>query len=226
MKKLQNLILLNTFVFSSQNAGYKCTEKKCHFELELEHAFSMTAYYNGRWYPLEARNGTIVQTTNRYWTKDMIEDEPIDLNEVKPVLADGSKQTIITINKQYPGPTLEVPFGAEVTVKVINKLSGSISPTIHWHGFLMRNGAYWYDGVMGITQCGIQQDHEFTYKLGSSTFFFNSAWAWAQRRFNNTCSKIVNTLSKVHCRRSWYKMVSRSFIWPSCGRPVRRIYCP
>ena len=54
-----------------------------------------------------------------------------------------------------------------ILIKVINKLSGSISPTIHWHGFLMRNGAYWYDGVMGITQCGIQQDHEFTYKLGS-----------------------------------------------------------
>ena len=119
MKKLQNLILLNTFAFASQNP-YLCTEKKCHFELELEHAFSMTAYYNGRWYPLEidSRNGTIVQTTNRYWTKDMIKDESIDLNEVKPVLADGSKETIITINKQYPGPTLEVPFGAEVTVKV------------------------------------------------------------------------------------------------------------
>lgn len=29
----------------------------------------------------------------------------------------------------------------------------------------MKNGAYWYDGVMGITQCGIPQDHEFTYKF-------------------------------------------------------------
>lgn len=116
MKKLQNLILLNTFAFASSQ--YKCIEKKCHFELELEHAFSMSAYFNGRWYPLEIdQNGTVVQTTNRYWTKDMIKDESIDLNKVEPVLADGSKEMIITINKQYPGPTLEVPFGAEVTVK-------------------------------------------------------------------------------------------------------------
>ena len=122
MKKLQNLILLNTFAFATRSSRYKCIEKKCHFELELEHAFSMSAYYDGRWYPLEIdRNGTVVQTTNRYWTKDMIKDDSIDLNKVEPVLADGSKEMIITINKQYPGPTLEVPFGAEVTVKGIRE---------------------------------------------------------------------------------------------------------
>ena len=34
--------------------------------------------------------------------------------------------------------------GALVHVKVNNNLFGAVAPTLHWHGFKMSNGYYWY----------------------------------------------------------------------------------
>ena len=48
----------------------------------------------------------------------MIDDNTAAI--LDPILADGTKQMVIAINKQYPGPTLEVPVNAHVTVKVCN----------------------------------------------------------------------------------------------------------
>ena len=39
----------------------------------------------------------------------------------------------------------------------------STSATIHWHGFELRHGYYWYDGAYGITQCSIDDGQSFTY---------------------------------------------------------------
>ena len=80
------------------------------------------------------------------------------------VLGDGIKRQVITINDEYPGPNLEVRENALVHVKVINNLFGGVSPTIHWHGIKMKGGYMWYDGVKGITQCGIDNKQSFTYR--------------------------------------------------------------
>jgi len=71
------------------------------------------------------------------------------------------------VNGTLPGPTLEADAGDFLVVTVINKMSnsdvtvgnnsgtGTGAPlTIHWHG-QHQVGTNYYDGVQGITQCGL-----------------------------------------------------------------------
>ena len=51
---------------------------------------------------------------------------------------------MIEINGQYPAAPIQVTEGALVHVKVNNNLFGAVAPTIHWHGFKMSDGYYWY----------------------------------------------------------------------------------
>ncbi|XP_052176781.1 laccase-13-like isoform X2 [Diospyros lotus] len=69
-------------------------------------------------------------------------------------------QNIITVNGQYPGPTLEVRNGDTLVVKVIN--SAQYNATIHWHG-IRQMGTPWADGPEYVTQCPIQPGAAYTY---------------------------------------------------------------
>ena len=53
------------------------------------------------------------------------------------------------MNGHSPAEVLEVYEGALVHVKVVNRLMGGVSPTIHFHGLKMDQGYFWYDGVAG-----------------------------------------------------------------------------
>uniref|UniRef100_A0A913YNU6 Plastocyanin-like domain-containing protein n=1 Tax=Exaiptasia diaphana TaxID=2652724 RepID=A0A913YNU6_EXADI len=77
--------------------------------------------------------------------------------------ADGYNKTIITINDQFPGPTIEVLEGAEVVVTVINNLLKE-DTSIHWHGVHMRQHP-WMDGVPFVTQCPIPTKQSFQYRF-------------------------------------------------------------
>ncbi|GLJ37011.1 hypothetical protein SUGI_0749940 [Cryptomeria japonica] len=69
---------------------------------------------------------------------------------------------IITVNGQFPGPTLYVANGDTLCVKVYNR--GKYNATIHWHGVRqIRTG--WADGPGYITQCPIQPGGQFTYRF-------------------------------------------------------------
>ncbi|AQK99616.1 Laccase-13 [Zea mays] len=57
---------------------------------------------------------------------------------------------VITVNGQYPGPTLEVREGDTLVINVVNRAQYNV--TIHWHGIRqMRTG--WADGPEFVTQC-------------------------------------------------------------------------
>ena len=60
----------------------------------------------------------------------------------------------ITINGQWPGPTLRVALGSRVRVTIVNDLTQGEATAVHWHGMLQR-GTPWQDGVVGVTQCPI-----------------------------------------------------------------------
>nr|GEV70642.1 laccase-3 like [Tanacetum cinerariifolium] len=71
-------------------------------------------------------------------------------------------KNIITVNGQFPGPTLEVWDGDTLVVNVLNNARYNI--TIHWHGILQL-GTPWADGPDRITQCPIQPGASYTYRF-------------------------------------------------------------
>ncbi|KAF8402562.1 hypothetical protein HHK36_010648 [Tetracentron sinense] len=86
---------------------------------------------------------------------------------------------IITVNGQYPGPTLEVRNGDTLEVSVVNKAQYNV--TIHWHGIRqLRTG--WADGPEFVTQCPIRPGGSYTYRFtiqgqeGTLWWHAHSSW--------------------------------------------------
>ncbi|GKV23653.1 hypothetical protein SLEP1_g33357 [Rubroshorea leprosula] len=72
------------------------------------------------------------------------------------------RKALLTVNGEYPGPTIAVQEGDNVEVKVTNRISQNT--TIHWHGIRqIRTG--WADGPAFITQCPIRTGQSYTYKF-------------------------------------------------------------
>ncbi|XWS15336.1 hypothetical protein CRYUN_Cryun35bG0087000 [Craigia yunnanensis] len=73
-----------------------------------------------------------------------------------------STKKILTVNGQYPGPTLQVLYGETVFLNIYNQ--GKHNITIHWHG--VQQPRYpWSDGPEYITQCPIQPGGRFRQKV-------------------------------------------------------------
>ncbi|XP_037773206.1 laccase-2-like [Penaeus monodon] len=87
------------------------------------------------------------------------------------VPGDGVRRRIIAINKQMPGPAIQVCEGDKIVVDVKNLLpDGGL--TVHWHGLTMLGGLHdgiqypstpHMDGTPGITQCPIHSGGSFRY---------------------------------------------------------------
>ncbi|KAM0826526.1 hypothetical protein ACQ4PT_068821 [Festuca glaucescens] len=71
-------------------------------------------------------------------------------------------KTLLTVNGQFPGPTITARRGERVIVNVHNQ--GDKNITIHWHGVDQPRNP-WYDGPEFITQCPIQPGTNFTYEI-------------------------------------------------------------
>ncbi|XP_071741104.1 laccase-13-like [Rutidosis leptorrhynchoides] len=71
-------------------------------------------------------------------------------------------KNIITVNGQFPGPTLEVWDGDTLVVNVLNNARYNV--TIHWHG-IRQLGRPWADGPDRVTQCPIQPGASYTYRF-------------------------------------------------------------
>lgn len=68
-------------------------------------------------------------------------------------------RSFISVNGQFPGPTLIAQYNQTLVINVTNWLEeGDVG--IHWHG-LHQRGTNWMDGVPGLTQCGIQPGQSF-----------------------------------------------------------------
>jgi FtsP/CotA-like multicopper oxidase with cupredoxin domain len=66
---------------------------------------------------------------------------------------------MLAYNGSVPGPTLKIPEGATVTVRVTNE--GDLEATVHWHGLRLENR---YDGTHD-TQAPIPVGETFTYHV-------------------------------------------------------------
>ncbi|XP_026470768.1 laccase-2-like [Ctenocephalides felis] len=79
------------------------------------------------------------------------------------VHADGVPRGVVVVNRQLPGPSIQVCRGDTVIIDVENELmTGSTS--IHWHGHHQRDTPY-MDGVPKVTQCPIAPGTTFRYQF-------------------------------------------------------------
>ncbi|CAL8099073.1 unnamed protein product [Orchesella dallaii] len=97
---------------------------------------------------------------------------------------DGVLKEIITINGQFPGPTIRAARGDILNIRVRNLLldsSGVMHPTsVHFHGIEMRHTP-WFDGPEQVTQCPIPYKGymDYSFKLvQSGTYWYHSHHAW------------------------------------------------
>ncbi|XP_059639545.1 laccase-1 [Cornus florida] len=69
---------------------------------------------------------------------------------------------LLTVNGEFPGPTIAVHEGDNVEIKVTNRVASNT--TLHWHGIRqLRTG--WADGPAYITQCPISTGQSYTYRF-------------------------------------------------------------
>ncbi|MQM21352.1 hypothetical protein Taro_054391, partial [Colocasia esculenta] len=74
-------------------------------------------------------------------------------------------KNILTVNGQFPGPTIYARRGDTVVVEVYNH--AKINVTLHWHGVKQPRNP-WSDGPEYITQCPIKPAANFTYNVALS----------------------------------------------------------
>nr|BCO16709.1 laccase [Chiromantes haematocheir] len=80
-------------------------------------------------------------------------EELADCSREECIAGDGVARPLITVNRQLPGPSVQVCEGDRVVVDLYN-LQLSDTATIHWHGQHMI-GQQYYDGVPYLTQCPV-----------------------------------------------------------------------
>ncbi|KAK7465077.1 hypothetical protein BaRGS_00037735, partial [Batillaria attramentaria] len=87
-----------------------------------------------------------------------------DCFRLQCVSGDGHRRPIVTINRELPGPAIEVCEGDRVVVWVTNELDDGATTSIHWHG-MHQKGTPYMDGPAHITQCPIQPMETFRYEF-------------------------------------------------------------
>lgn len=89
------------------------------------------------------------------------------------------RRSIITVNGQFPGPTIYAQDGDRVIVRVTNAMQFNL--TIHWHG-VRQHFSCWSDGPSYITQCPIQPGQTFSYEFTlyqqKGTLFWHAHISW------------------------------------------------
>lgn len=90
------------------------------------------------------------------------------------IAPDGVNKSVILINDQFPGPTIEANWGDTIEVNVTNEITGPEEGTaLHWHGLLQRETP-WFDGVPSVQQCPIAPGKSLTYKFQAD--LYGSSW--------------------------------------------------
>ncbi|CAN1857297.1 LAC14, partial [Linum perenne] len=113
---------------------------------------------------------------------------PIYQSLILPLVKEASytrlckENEILTVNEEFPGPTLYVHKGDTIIVDVINHSPHNI--TLHWHGVAQPRNP-WADGPEYITQCPVQpggrfsQRVEFSDEEGTLWWHAHSEWTRA-----------------------------------------------
>jgi FtsP/CotA-like multicopper oxidase with cupredoxin domain len=87
------------------------------------------------------------------------------------LLADAAPTATLAFNGTVPGPVIRVRQGAEVRVRLVNRLDQPTS--LHWHGVRIDNAM---DGVAGLTQPPVPPGGVFDYRFvarDSGTFWYH-----------------------------------------------------
>ncbi len=90
----------------------------------------------------------------------------------KTVYFAGKAKQAIAVNNQIPAPILHFKEGDHITINVHNALDQETA--IHWHGMIV---PWQMDGVLGMTQQGIQPGDTFHYKfplLQAGTYWYHA----------------------------------------------------
>jgi FtsP/CotA-like multicopper oxidase with cupredoxin domain len=92
---------------------------------------------------------------------ELVDGDTFDMRIAPVVKTIGDDRVrMLSYNGSIPGPTMRVPQGAEISVRVRN--DADVDATVHWHGLRLDNA---YDGVPYETQAPIPLGGEFTYRL-------------------------------------------------------------
>lgn len=98
-----------------------------------------------------------------------------DCNNPQCVVGDGVEKGVMSINRQIPGPAIQVCKDDLIIVDVHNHAHGSAA-ALHWHGLHMQNTPF-MDGVPFVTQCPIPYANTFRYEFYATeagTQFYHS----------------------------------------------------
>ncbi|KAL1610662.1 hypothetical protein SLS60_002332 [Paraconiothyrium brasiliense] len=76
---------------------------------------------------------------------------------------DGFVRPIISVNGEWPPPTVEANVGDTIVVNAYNEL-GNQTTSLHFHG-MFQNGTAASDGAVGVSQCGIPPGGYFQYRF-------------------------------------------------------------
>ncbi len=92
--------------------GDICTSNICEYSFTIRHQETMV--YRGQGKTVNVRlNGTdLLTTANQMRLNDVTMGAKVNNSDV--ITADGFERLVITINGQFPGPTIEVLEGAQV----------------------------------------------------------------------------------------------------------------
>ena len=83
-------------------------------------------------------------------------------------------KSVLLINGQFPGPTLEANWGDTFSINVHNQITGPEEGTaLHWHGILQRQTP-WFDGVPSVQQCPIAPGNSLTYTFKAD--LYGTSW--------------------------------------------------
>ncbi|KAM7364393.1 uncharacterized protein ACRADG_000906 [Cochliomyia hominivorax] len=98
-----------------------------------------------------------------------------DCNSSQCIVGDGVEKGVMSINRQVPGPAIQVCKDDLLIVDVHNHAHGSAA-ALHWHGLHMRKTPF-MDGVPFLTQCPISFANTFRYQFYATeagTQFYHS----------------------------------------------------
>lgn len=83
---------------------------------------------------------------------------------------DGVNKSMLLINDQFPGPTIEANWGDTFQITVENRITGPEEGTsMHWHGLLQKETP-WFDGIPAVQQCPIAPGSSFTYTFRAGLY--------------------------------------------------------
>lgn len=97
-------------------------------------------------------------------------------------------------------PPIEINYGDKLLVHATNKLD--VNTAVHHHGMFF-NATSWFDGAVGVTQCGIPPGQTFTYEVDTvtgnqtGTYWYHSHYA-GQYADGMRAPLIIHAQPEVH----------------------------